>query len=210
MTLTNERDGSVNVMFLDTENVVSKVDQTRIVYEIACIIGNLGGIEWEACFSFPIPTPHHEFEYVPHKRLATVGYIPNVMSVRKVEDTILNKVLEFEVFKGYAYNASFDYEALTLAGMGYLANGIEWYDLLQAVRRRWDVSRKNLFRSQQSTWSKNGAVKSSNLGHIIERLSEVRAIEARPDHSALADTRALFELWRDFRACHKRTDFPIL
>ena len=198
-----------SVLFLDTENVVSKKDQTRIVYEIACIIGNLGGIEWEACFSFPIPTPFYEYEYIPHKRLNTVGYVPNAQDVRNVEDSILDKVLEFEVFKGYAYNASFDYDALTLAGMGYLANGIEWYDMLQAVRTRWNISRKNLFRDQQSTWSKNGKQKSSNLGHIIERLSEIRAIEAVPDHSALADTKALFGLWQDFKTCHKRTDFPI-
>ena len=200
----------MNVLFLDTENVVSKKDKGRILYEVACIIGNLGGVEWEACFSFPIPTPYAEYEYVPYKRLNTVGYLPNAHDVRKVEDTILDKVLEHEVYKGYAYNASFDYEALVGASMGYLANGIEWYDLLKAVRFRWDVSRKNLFRYQQSTWSKNGTVKSSNLGHVIERLSEVREIEARPDHSALADTRALFRLWQDFKTCHKRTDFSIV
>ena len=199
-----------NVLFLDTENVVSKVGNKRIVYEIAVIIGNLGGVEWEACFSFPIPTPHHEFEYVPYKRLNTVGYVVNAHSVRKVEDSILDKILEFEVFKGYAYNASFDYEALVSFGMDYLANGIEWYDLLQAVRFRWNIGRKNLFRETQTTWSKNGAVKSSNLGDVVERLTEIRAIEARPDHSALADTKALFGLWQDFRLCHKKTDFPIL
>ena len=54
-----------NVLFLDTENVVSKKDKGRIVYEIAVIIGNLGGIEWEECFSFPIPSPFYEYEYVP-------------------------------------------------------------------------------------------------------------------------------------------------
>lgn len=198
-----------SVLFLDTENVVSKVDNKRIVYEIACIIGNLEGVKWEACFSFPIPTPYYEFEYVPHKRLNTIGYIPNAQDVRKVEDSILDKVLEFDVFKGYAYNASFDYEALVGFGMDYLANGIEWYDMLKAVRSRWDASRRSLFRDQQRTWSKNGAVKSSNLGDVVERLSEIRAIDTRPDHSALADTRALFRLWQDFKTCHKRTDFSI-
>lgn len=198
-----------NVLFLDTENVVSKNDKGRILYEIACIIGNLGGIEWEACFSFPIPTPYAEYEYIPYKRLATVGYIPNVMSVRKVEDTILENILAHNVYKGFAYNASFDYEALLGANMDYLANGLEWFDLLQAVRARWNIERKNLFRDQQHTWSRNGKQKSSNLGHVIERLAEIREFEARPDHSALADTRALFGLWRDFRACHKKTDFPI-
>lgn len=199
-----------NVLFLDTENVVSKADNKRIVYEVAVIIGNLECIEWEACFSFPIPTPYYAYEYVPNKRIHTIGYIPNAHDVRNVEDTILDKVLGFKVFKGYAYNASFDYEALVGLGMDYLANGIEWYDMLKAVRSRWDASRRSLFRDQQRTWSKNGTVKSSNLGHVIERLSEVREIEARPDHSALADTKALFRLWQDFRACHKRTDFSIV
>ena len=198
-----------NVIFLDTENVVSKQTGERVLYEVAVVIGNLKGIEWEGCFSFPLPAPFYEWEYVPYRRLNTVGYMVNSHSIRNVEDTILDKVLEFEVFKGFAYNASFDYEALVGAGMGYLSNGIEWYDMLQAVRIRWDVSRKNLFRSQQVTWSKNGMVKSSNLGHVIERLSEVRAIDTRPDHSALADTKALFRLWQDFKACHKRTDFSI-
>ena len=198
-----------SVLFLDTENVVSKKDKTRIVYEIACIIGNLNGIEWEECISFPIPTPYVEFEYIPYKRINTVGYVPNAQDVRTVEDTILDKVLECNVYKGYAYNAPFDREALVGLGMDYLANGIEWYDMLKAVRSRWDASRRSLFRDQQSTWSKNGKQKSSNLGHVIERLSEIRAIDARADHSALADTRALFGLWQDFRACHKRTDFSI-
>ena len=199
-----------NVLFLDTENVVSKQSNTRIVYEIACIIGNLKGIKWEACFSFPIPTPFYDYEYVPYRRLNTVGYIPNARNMREVEDTILNKILEHDVFKGYAYNASFDYEALTGFGMDYLANGLEWYDLLQAVRVRWNIGKKNLFRDMQQTWSKNGAVKSSNLGDVVERLTEIRAIDARANHSALADTRALFRLWQDFKTCHKRTDFPIL
>jgi mRNA-degrading endonuclease YafQ of YafQ-DinJ toxin-antitoxin module len=118
-------------------------------------------------------------------------------------------VLEHNVFKGYAYNASFDREALVGMNMDYLANGLQWYDMLQAVRVRWDISRKNLFRDQQVTWSRNGKQKSSNLGDIVERLTEIRAIEARPDHSALADTRALFGLWQDFKSCHKRTDFSI-
>lgn len=198
-----------SVLFLDTENVVSKKDKKRTVYEIACIIGNLNGIEWEACFSFPLPTPYSEYEYVPSKRLNTVGYTVNSHSIRSVEGAILDKVLSCGVYKGFAYNASFDREALVVANMDYLANGLEWYDMLQAVRVRWNVERKNLFRYQQSTWSKNGTVKSSNLGHVIERLSEVRAIDARPDHSALADTRALFRLWQDFRLCHKKTDFSI-
>ena len=198
-----------NVLFVDTENVVSKKDNKRIMYEVACIIGNLEGVKWEGCFSFPIPTPWNEDEYIPNKRLNTVGYTPNAHSVRKVEDTILNKVLEFEVYKGYAYNASFDYEALIGAKMEYLANGIEWHDMLQAVRIRWNVSRKNLFRDMQGTWSRNGKQKSSNLGDVVERLSQVRQIEARPDHSALADTKALFGLWQDFKACHKKTDFSI-
>ena len=199
----------MDVLFLDTENVVSKKTRERVLYEVACIIGNRSGIEWEGCFSFPIPTPYSEWEYVPNRRLNTVGYTPNAHDIRKVEDTILDKVLEFEVFKGYAYNASFDYEALTLAGMGYLANGLEWYDLLQAVRFRWNVERRNLFRDQQSTWSRNRKQKSSNLGDVIERLTEIREFEARPDHSALADTKALFGLWQDFKTCHKRTDFSI-
>ena len=199
-----------NVIFLDTENVVSKRDRSRVLYEVAVIIGNIEGIEWEGCFSFPIPTPYSEYEYVPNKRLNTVGYTPNSHDVRKVEDSILDKVLEHNVFKGFAYNASFDYEALTLAGMDYLANGIEWYDLLQAVRVRWSVEKRNLFRDLQSTWSKNGKQKSSNLGDVVERLTEIRAIDARPDHSALADTKALFGLWQDFKTCHKKTEFPIL
>ena len=198
-----------NYLFLDTENVVSKKDNKRIVYEVAVIIGNIEGIEWEGCFSFPIPTPYSEYEYVPSKRLNTVGYTINSRSIRNVEDTILDKILEHNVYKGFAYNASFDYEALALAGMDYLANGLQWYDMLQAVRIRWKVDRKNLFRDMQSTWSKNGLKKSSNLGDVISRLSEIRAIDARPDHSALADTRALFGLWQDFRVCHKKTDFPI-
>ena len=200
----------MDILFLDTENVVSKRDKKRIVYEVAIVIGNIEGVKWEGCFSFPLPTPFYEWDYVPYRRLNTVGYTVNAHDVRKVEDTILDKVLEFSVFKCFAYNASFDREALVGAGMDYLANGLQWYDMLQAVRIRWDVSRKNLFRSQQVTWSKNGAVKSSNLGHVIERLSEIRAVEARPDHSALADTKALFRLWQDFKTCHKRTDFPIV
>ena len=207
---TDERDGSMqNVILLDTENVVSKRDRSRVLYEVAVIIGNIEGIVWEGCFSFPIPTPYSEYEYVPNRRINVVGYTPNAHSVRKVEDTILNKVLEFEVYKGYAYNASFDYEALVGASMDYLANGIEWYDLLQAVRVRWSVEKRNLFRDLQSTWSRNGLKKSSNLGDVVDRLSKVREVEARPDHSALADTRALFGLWQDFKTCHKRTDFSI-
>ena len=199
-----------NVLFLDTENVVSKKSNTRIVYEIACIIGNLDGVKWEECFSFPIPTPFNAYEYVPHKRINTVGYTVNSHDVRKVEDVILNKILQFEVYKCFAYNASFDREALLGFGMDYLTNGIEWYDLLQAVRFRWNIGRKNLFRETQTTWSKNGAVKSSNLGDVVERLTEIRAVEAIPNHTALADTRALFGLWQDFKACHKKTEFPIL
>ena len=207
---TDERDGSMqSVLFLDTENVVSKRDRSRVLYEIACIIGNLSGIKWEGCFSFPIPTPYSEYEYVPNRRINVVGYTPNAHSVRKVEDGILDKVLEHNIYKCFAYNACFDREALVGAGMEYLANGLEWYDLLQAVRARWSVEKRNLFRDLQNTWSRNGLKKSSNLGHVIERLSEVRAVEARPDHSALQDTRALFGLWRDFRLCHKKTEFPI-
>ena len=130
-----------NVIFLDTENVVSKQTGERVLYEVAVVIGNLKGIDWEGCFSFPLPAPFYEWEYVPYRRLNTVGYMVNSHSIRNVEDTILDKVLEFEVFKGYAYNASFDYEALVGAGMGYLSNGIEWYDMLQAVRIRWDIGR---------------------------------------------------------------------
>jgi len=198
-----------NVIFLDTENVVSKSSNKRIVYEIAVVIGNRTGVEWEACFSFPLPTPFYEWEYVPYRRLNTVGYVPNAHDVRKVEDIILEQVLECEVYKGFAYNACFDREALVGAGMGYLADGIEWYDLLHAVRIRWSVEKRNLFRDLQSTWSKNGLKKSSNLGDVISRLSEIRTIDARPDHSALADTKALFGLWQDFKSCHKRTDFSI-
>ena len=198
-----------NYLFLDTENVVSKKSGNRVLYEIAVIIGNLEGIEWEACFSFPLPTPYSEYEYVPNRRINVVGYTPNSHDVRKVEDTILDKVLEHNVYKGFAYNASFDREALVGAGMDYLANGLQWYDMLQAVRIRWDISRKNLFRDLQNTWSRNGLKKSSNLGDVISRLTEIRAIDARPDHSALADTKALFGLWQDFRACHKKTEFPI-
>jgi len=198
-----------NYLFLDTENVVSKKEKKRIMYEVAVIIGNRTGVEWEACFSFPLPTPFYEWEYVPYRRLNTVGYVPNAHDVRKVEDIILDKVLECEVYQGFAYNASFDYEALVHANMDYLANGLQWYDMLQAVRVRWNISRKNLFRDMQSTWSKNGLKKSSNLGDVISRLTEIREVSVRPDHSALQDTRALFGLWQDFRACHKKTDFPI-
>ena len=199
----------MNVLFLDTENVVSKKSGNRVLYEVACIIGNRSGIVWEGCFSFPIPTPHVEYEYIPHKRINTVGYVVNAHNMRKVEDTILENILAHNVYKAFAYNASFDYEALVGAGMGYLANGLQWYDLLQAVRFRWNIGRKNLFRDLQSTWSRNGTQKSSNLGDVVERLSQVRAIDARPDHSAGNDTRALFGLWQDFKACHKRTDFSI-
>ena len=100
-----------NYLFLDTENVVSKKDKKCIMYEVAVVIGNLEGIEWEACFSFPIPTPWDEYEYVPNKRLNTVGYTSNTHSVRNVEDTILDKVLEHNIYKCFAYNASFDREA---------------------------------------------------------------------------------------------------
>jgi len=198
-----------NYLFLDTENVVSKKSGNRILYEVAVIIGNRVKVEWEGCFSFPIPVPHTEYEYVPNKRMNTVGYTPNAHDVRKVEDIILEQVLECEVYKGFAYNACFDREALVGAGMDYLANGLEWYDLLQAVRVRWSVEKRNLFRDLQNTWSRNGKQKSSNLGDVVERLTEIRAIDARPDHSALQDTRALFGLWQDFRACHKKTDFSI-
>ena len=92
---TDERDGSMqNVIFLDTENVVSKKDKTRVLYEVAVIIGNRSGVLWEGCFSFPIPTPHHEFEYIPYKRINTVGYTVNSHDVHAIQDVILNKVLE--------------------------------------------------------------------------------------------------------------------
>ena len=198
-----------NVIFLDTENVVSKTTRRRVLYEVAVIIGNIEGIEWEGCFSFPLPTPFYEWEYVPNRRINVVGYTPNSHDVHEVENTILDKVLECEVYQGFAYNASFDYEALALAGMDYLANGLQWYDMLQAVRIRWNIGRKNLFRDMQSTWSKNGLKKSSNLDDVVERLTKIREFEARPDHSAGNDTKALFGLWQDFKACHKRTDFSI-